>query len=933
MSTRKKNRIALDNWEVDNSLDPLDSSDVMSDLDKDRFGNFYEYFHGSDPNSIESVPRTTYYVNSNSLSDGDGSIDNPFNKIQSAIDNAVDYDIIEINEGIFTGSGNKDLSFNGKKLMLFSTGGVGLSIVDCENDGRGFSFTEGEDVRAIIQGLTIRNGSPKPTDAYQSGGGIFCKDASPSITNCSIEYNKVTGVSILGDSSLILTNCVITKNSGLNGAGGISASDSVQLNIIGCRISDNVSERGPGGIWWLSDSKLMLKNSIISNNFGSQEGGILNEGEDSSEISIINCTIINNKARAVGGISGSLVSPTTIINSIIWGNNPNQLANGILDVSYSDVQGGWRGISNINEDPRLTPGVFQLQSHSPCIDRGIFLNEVNLDIDGEIRWDDPDQDNLFSIVDIGADEFVDTDSDDLADHWEFQHFEDLSQNAQPDNDTDSLDNLAEFQNGTNPADSDTDDDGLTDGDEVFNHQTSPLLPDTDGDDMLDGWEIENNLDAVNANDIMEDPDLDGYGNIYEFIHNSVPNDKSSLPAPSIYVSIDGESAGDGSSQNPYNSIKQAIDSANNYDILQLADGVYNGSDNKNLRFLGKPLILMSSNGPRFCSIDCEEEGRGFYFTFEDDIRTVVRGITIRRGNVPGDSGGGIVCESASTPMVDNCIIEDNTAQSGGGIYCRRSSPRFLNCIIKNNEATENGGGIFNNSSNPLLVNCLIIQNKASLNGGGITNWNSHVNNKPFSIPTLVNCVIAKNTSSEQGGGVFNRVAGINLSNCTVINNTSMNEGGGIFQTDPNSDSVIVNTVLWGNAPEQILGGEFMVSYSNIQGGWSEGEGNIELDPQLVPNSHRVKARSPCIDSGISIEAPEKDIDGEDRLDDPQHENVFSIVDIGADEFVDTDGDKMADIWELQHFGNLSNDGSENPDNDERTNFEEYEIGTDPNTAD
>ena len=42
---------------------------------------------------------------------------------------------------------------------------------------------------------------------------------------------------------------------------------------------------------------------------------------------------------------------------------------------------------------------------------------------------------------------------------------------------------------------DADEDGLTDGAEIFLHRTDPDIADTDGDDMPDGWEVEHNLNA------------------------------------------------------------------------------------------------------------------------------------------------------------------------------------------------------------------------------------------------------------------------------------------------------------------------------------------------------------------------------------------------------------------------------------------------------
>ncbi len=60
----------------------------------------------------------------------------------------------------------------------------------------------------------------------------------------------------------------------------------------------------------------------------------------------------------------------------------------------------------------------------------------------------------------------DTDTDGLADNWEFANFGSLAETGAGDFDTDGLINSDEFILGTTPTDPDTDSDGLTDGDEV-----------------------------------------------------------------------------------------------------------------------------------------------------------------------------------------------------------------------------------------------------------------------------------------------------------------------------------------------------------------------------------------------------------------------------------------------------------------------------------
>jgi hypothetical protein len=49
--------------------------------------------------------------------------------------------------------------------------------------------------------------------------------------------------------------------------------------------------------------------------------------------------------------------------------------------------------------------------------------------------------------------------------------------------------------------------------------------------------------------------------------------------------------------------------------------------------------------------------------------------------------------------------------------------------------------------------------------------------------------------------------------------------------------------------------------------------------------------------------------------------------------VDTDGDGLADEWEMQMFGHLASDPADDPDNDGLSNLEEQQAGTQPASAD
>lgn len=74
-----------------------------------------------------------------------------------------------------------------------------------------------------------------------------------------------------------------------------------------------------------------------------------------------------------------------------------------------------------------------------------------------------------------------------------------------DKDGDSLDDLKEAELGTDPANWDSDNDELGDGDEILIWQTDPLNPDSDGDSYLDGAEVKNGYLPSGPGKIFEPP--------------------------------------------------------------------------------------------------------------------------------------------------------------------------------------------------------------------------------------------------------------------------------------------------------------------------------------------------------------------------------------------------------------------------------------------
>ena len=128
-----------------------------------------------------------------------------------------------------------------------------------------------------------------------------------------------------------------------------------------------------------------------------------------------------------------------------------------------------------------------------------------------IDYPDSDDDGIADILEsiLGTDPYmIDTDDDGLTDYQElnitgtdptdFDSVEDNISDADADTDDDGVSNLDETELETDPQIQDTDDDGLTDGEEVNTYLTDPLLEDTDGDGLTDGFEVRYGLDPLSS---------------------------------------------------------------------------------------------------------------------------------------------------------------------------------------------------------------------------------------------------------------------------------------------------------------------------------------------------------------------------------------------------------------------------------------------------
>lgn len=289
------------------------------------------------------------------------------------------------------------------------------------------------------------------------------------------------------------------------------------------------------------------------------------------------------------------------------------------------------------------------------------------------------------------------------------------------------------------------------------------------------------------------------------------------------------------------------------------------------------------------------------------------------GNIAESSGGGIRNSYRSNVKLRGCVFVDNTAYSGGGISSDEETVGSVltSCEFQGNTAVYGGSiwcraGVFN------LVNCVFFGNEASGAGGGIYVF--------FASDTiLMNCLFSGN-SAPYGGAIcglaYFSTNNLAITNCTFAGSVSSNGKAIYCDSDYGQDNnvAIKNCVMWDGGDEiwydPCDSPAITVDNSDIQGGWSGGTGNIDIDPCFVryPSDGgdgwgvggnddygdlHLQENSPCRNVGDNSALPSDfgdvdndgdfgeqvpwDIDLSDRIFDDGHGGL--IVDMGAYELV------------------------------------------------
>ena len=261
-----------------------------------------------------------------------------FATIQEAIDAALDGDTVLVSPGTYV----ENLDFLGKAITVISTDGPGVTTIDGDGLDSVVKFEDGEDATSVIEGFTITNGSA------DTGGGINCVGAFPTIINNTISGNVSTGngagIAFIeganpADIGVVENNTISNNISGGYYGGGVYC---YNYSVIPAFVDNTFTENQDGGwggglyVGSFGTPSVVVTGNTMSGNYASSPGGgasIFGGTQTVDGNTIVNNTSASGGAGAwIGAFNGG---NATLTNSTVSGNT-GSWGGGVYIGSYYD---------------------------------------------------------------------------------------------------------------------------------------------------------------------------------------------------------------------------------------------------------------------------------------------------------------------------------------------------------------------------------------------------------------------------------------------------------------------------------------------------------------------------------------------------------------------------------------------------------------------
>jgi hypothetical protein len=672
---------------------------------------------------------------------------NPSNgTIQEAIDNASSGDTILLENGTYTGVGNRGIYVYNKSVTIKAAPGAN-PIINAEGHGIIF-YIIADNVR--LDGLTLTGGGGNIPD-FSWWGGILNKGANFSVSNTSFINNTSgqTGAGInnyadncsVGNCSFINNTCHSNASNGAYSTGiGIcnfnGANFSVSNTIFINNRADITSVDGigdamstGGGISNFNGANFSVSNASFINNKAFDNGtmyrsssagaGIANYADNCS---VSNAIFINNSAQYGAGISNGGANFNVSNSSFI--NNEDNFYAGAYSVGGGILNGGANcSVSGCDIVGNSGGGIYNGGDNS-IINYNRIVNNTKYGyglnttkgINADFNWWGTNNISNAGIIGVVPNSY-----------FVIQ----LSANGNYTRNNTAMSGLLApvtltynmVLNNTNSS------------------ENNSRLPDFNTAIKLTGSSDELINAKVSWNTTLT--------NVGEYNFTAICDNEN------LKILTNVTQAEQTITINPSNStIQEAINNIAFSGTILLENGTYTGSGNININ-VNKPVTIKAAPNNNTPIINAKGQGRVFNINADN---VLLNGLTITGGNTA--DGGGIYNTRANF-SVSNTIFNNNTAKYGAGIYNTGANFNVNNNSFNNNTA-DYGDGIYNTGANFNVNNTSFNNNRATNYGGGIYNTGANfiVSNSSFN-----------NNIAIYGGGIYNTGANFIVINTSFDNNT------------------------------------------------------------------------------------------------------------------------------------------------------------------